>query len=300
MNKHHRLAFFTIIITLGLGTALTLALCDGSAKIGSVPTVVWCALVALGINWLAFIPSYINRTEHFFDLTGSVTYVTLIIVALVGSHDIDLRSVLVSAMVGLWALRLGSFLFFRVQETGGDGRFDTIKHQPLTFFYWWSLQALWVFVTGSCALVVITNAKREAFGWVAVIGALLWTGGFLIEVVADHQKTRFRADRKNDDSFIRTGLWRWSRHPNYFGEIVLWVGVTIMAIPLLSGWRWVALISPVFVTVLLTRVSGVPVLEARGRARWGNDEQYQNYLCDTSILLPRKPRGKIKAPLDQH
>jgi steroid 5-alpha reductase family enzyme len=275
MDRHHRLACFTVFCTLGLGTALTLALCEGSAKIGAIPTVALCAIVALGINWLAFIPSYLKRTEHFFDLTGSITYISLIVVALIGSHDLDLRSALVSIMVGLWALRLGSFLFLRVQKTGGDGRFDTIKHHPTTFFSWWSLQALWV----------------------AVIGTFLWVSGFLIEVLADRQKTRFRSNRENDGDFIRTGLWGWSRHPNYFGEITLWVGIAIMATPVLTGWRWVALISPVFVTFLLTRLSGIPILEARGKERWGNEEQYQNYLRDTPILLPRKPRDKIKTPL---
>lgn len=296
MDRHHRLACFTVICTLGLGTALTLALCEGSAKIGAIPTVALCAIVALGINWLAFIPSYLKRTEHFFDLTGSITYIALIVVALIGSHNLDLRSGAVSIMVGLWALRLGSFLFLRVKKTGGDGRFDTIKHHPTTFFSWWSLQALWVFMTGSCALAAITTTRREAFGWVAVIGTFLWAGGFLIEILADRQKTHFRSDRGNDGDFIRTGLWGWSRHPNYFGEIILWVGVAIIAIPVLTGWRWVALISPVFVTFLLTRLSGIPILEARGKERWGNEEQYQNYLRDTPILLPRKPRDKIKIP----
>ena len=293
MNKHRRLAFLTVTLTLALGAAITLALSDGSAKISSVPTIVICSSVAFGINWLAFIPSFLQRTEHYFDLIGSVTHITLVVVALAGSSQIDSRSVLVAIMVGVWAFRLGSFLFQRARKTGGDGRFDTIKHHPDTFFSWWSLQALWVLMTGSCALAVITSSDRQAFGWVGVIGTVMWIAGFLIEVVADLQKSRFRSNPANSSTFIQSGLWAWSRHPNYFGEILLWIGITVISIPVLSGWAWAALISPVFVIVLLTRMSGIPILEQRARDRWGGDEKYQEYLQSTPILLMQKPKAKI-------
>ena len=283
-----------VTFTLTLGTAITLALSDGSAKIGSVPTIVICSSVAFGINWLAFIPSYLRRTEHYFDLIGSVTHITLVIVALAGSSEIDARSILVAIMVGVWAFRLGSFLFLRAQKTGGDGRFDAIKHHPDTFFSWWSLQALWVFMTGSCALAVITSNDRQAFGWVATVGTVIWVTGFLIEVLADLQKSRFRSNEENSSTFIHSGLWAWSRHPNYFGEILLWIGIALISVPILSGWSWAALISPAFVIILLTRMSGIPILERRGRDRWGGDEKYQEYLQNTPILLMRKPKVKMK------
>ena len=294
MNQHQRLAFLTVVLTLGIATGLAFALSGGSAKVGELPVVVLCAAAAFVINWLAFIPSYLYRTEHYFDLVGSLTHLTLIVVALVGSSDLDLRSIIVSVIVGVWAVRLGSFLFLRAQKSGGDGRFDTIKHHPGTFFSWWSIQALWVLVTGSCSLVIITSAERETFGWVAVLGLALWAAGFLIEVLADRQKTQFRSVPKNSNTFIRSGLWAWSRHPNYFGEIVLWIGVAVLAIPLLSGWKFIALISPIFVFVLLTRISGIPILERRSIQRWGDDVAYQEYLRRTPILLMRKPNAKIK------
>ena len=240
-----------MVLTIGLGLALTIALSDGSSKVGGVPAVVLCAGAAFAINWLAFVPSYLKRTEHYFDLVGSLTHFTLILVALVGSSDLDLRAIVVSMLVGVWAARLGSFLFLRARNTGGDGRFDTIKHHPGTFFSWWSLQALWVLVTGSCSLAVITSMERQSFGWFAGVGVALWGVGFLMEIVADRQKTQFRSESKNTSSFIHSGLWAWSRHPNYFGEILLWIGIAVVAIPLLSGWRWIALISPIFVFVLL-------------------------------------------------
>ena len=121
-------------------------------------------------------------------------------------------------------------------------------------------------------------------------GLALWVGGFLFEVVADRQKSAFRAKPENAQRFIRDGLWAWSRHPNYFGEIVLWCGIALMALPVLQGWQYATLISPLFVVLLLTKISGVRMLEARGRKQWGDDPDYQAYVRSTPMLLPRPPR----------
>jgi len=121
----------------------------------------------------------------------------------------------------------------------------------------------------------------------ALIGLLVWVFGFAMEVVADYQKSRFNADPKNKGKFIQTGLWSRSRHPNYFGEIVLWIGVMIIALPVLQGWQWVALISPVFVTLLLTRVSGIPLLEKKADQKWGGQADYEAYKRQTPGLIPR-------------
>ena len=112
------------------------------------------------------------------------------------------------------------------------------------------------------------------------------------EVVADTQKSAFKADPANAGRFITTGLWSWSRHPNYFGEITLWTGMAVLALPVLSGWNWVALISPVFVFVLLTRISGIPMLEHRARKRWGDDPAFQAYTANTSVLVPLPPKKR--------
>ena len=120
-----------------------------------------------------------------------------------------------------------------------------------------------------------------------LVGFLVWAVGFAIEVVADSQKSRFSANPDNKGKFIQTGLWSRSRHPNYFGEIMLWIGVAIIALPVLRGWQWVALISPVFVTLLLTRVSGVPLLEKKADKKWGGQADYESYKKRTPELIPR-------------
>ena len=290
MANQNRNSLLGIVASLVIGVLVILAGSDGSVKIGSIAVFALCGVLSYIINWIVFVPSNAAKTEHYFDLTGSITYLTLTVVALLLSDDLDARAVIVAAMVVVWAARLGSFLFRRVRRDGRDGRFDRIKTDPLRFFMTWTLQGLWVLLTLACGLAIITSSRRESIEWVAIVGIVVWVAGFAIEVVADRQKSTFKRDPANAGRYITTGLWAWSRHPNYFGEITLWTGIAIIALPILDGWRWVTLISPVFVFLLLTRVSGIPLLEARGKKRWGDEEAYQAYTRDTPVLVPRPPR----------
>ncbi len=290
MTEQQRRSLIGITASIAIGVLVILAGSDGSTQVGSISVFAICGALAYLINWIVFIPSSAAKTEMYYDLTGSTTYITVTIVALVLSADLDARAMIVGAMVVVWALRLGSFLFRRIRKDGKDGRFDQIKTDPLRFFMAWSLQGLWVLLTMAAALAIITGTDRRSIGIVGGIGILVWIAGFAIEVVADRQKSAFKKDSANAGRFITTGLWAWSRHPNYFGEIVLWSGIAIIALPILSGWRWATLISPVFVTVLLTRVSGLPMLERRAQERWGDEPAFQEYTANTPVLVPRPPR----------
>ena len=215
-----------------------------------------------------------------------MTFPTL---ALLLSPVRDARSILLWIMVSVWAVRLGYFLFSRIHRDGKDGRFDELKQSFLRFLLTWTLQGLWVSLTAAAALVAITTENRSGLGIVEAIGILVWLAGFGVEVVADDQKRRWRANKRNKGKFIDTGLWAWSRHPNYFGEIVLWIGVLIIAAPVLVGWQWVVLISPIFVTLLITRVSGVNMLETRADEKWGGQPKYEAYKAKTPVLIMRPP-----------
>jgi steroid 5-alpha reductase family enzyme len=190
-------------------------------------------------------------------------------------------------LVVVWAVRLGSFLSRRIQKAGRDDRFDEIKPSFFRFLNAWTIQGLWVTFTMAAALVAITTTARKELDIFALVGFLVWAFGFGIEVIADTQKSRFNADPANKSKFIRTGLWSRSRHPNYFGEIVLWIGVTVIGMPVFQGWQWVALISPVFVTLLLTRISGVPLLEKKADKKWGGQAEYEAYKKATPVLIPK-------------
>ena len=256
--------------------------------VAGMPVMLLCVLVAFAVQWLVFIHAWRNRTERFFDLTGSLTYLSVLALALLLGNA-DPRSVLIVLLVAIWAARLGSFLFRRVSQAGHDRRFNQIKQSFSTFFMTWTLQGLWVSLTLACALAAMTSLQTVPLGAFAVAGGLLWLLGFVIEVVADQQKTAFRAIDENADRFITTGLWAWSRHPNYFGEIVLWLGITVIALPVLSGWQYLTLISPIFVYLLLTKISGVRMLENRANRAWGEDADYQAYKAKTPTLLLRPP-----------
>ena len=289
MHSRTRQAILALPIILTIGTAIGWAGSQGGIEAFGWPLFGLCGAAAFGLNWLVFIPAYAYQTERYFDLTGSLTYLLLVAAAL-AFGSADPRALLLGSLVALWATRLGRFLFRRIQEDGSDGRFDPLKPDFARFLMTWTLQGLWVFLTLSCALAAITSSDSRPLGIPALVGGVLWGLGFALEVISDRQKRAFRKEPTNRDRFITSGLWAWSRHPNYFGEILLWAGIAVIALPALSGWQYVTLVSPVFVFVLLTKISGIPMLEARGLRRWGDLPAYQDYRARTPALLLRPPR----------
>ena len=245
--------------------------------------------LAFAIQWIAFIPAYIFQTEKFYDLTGSLTYLSVVWYSLTYSSkyfvNLNLANLIIVILITFWAIRLGSFLFMRIHKDGEDKRFRTIKPSASQFFMTWTLQGLWVSLCSMCALTAISSETGLMINVLFYIGLILFVAGFLVEIIADKQKSKFRAIPENKDKFITSGLWARSRHPNYFGEIVLWSGIAVMSFSSLQGLQYLTLISPIFTYLLLVYVSGVRMLEARGDIKWGNNEDYKNYKKDTPVLL---------------
>jgi steroid 5-alpha reductase family enzyme len=287
MKKTDRNALIAFPVLVIVGLLFGLAGSQGGSSVFGIPLFALLVALAFLIQWLAFVPAFIRRTERFFDLTGSATYISVVTIGILLGAAVDARAILLWALVVIWAVRLGTFLFRRIRRAGKDNRFDDIKPSFIRFLNAWTIQALWVTFTVSAALVAITTTNRRALDLFALIGLLVWLLGFGIEVVADAQKSRFSAKPENHGRFIQTGLWARSRHPNYFGEILLWIGIAVVALPTLRGWQWVTLVSPVFVALLLTRVSGVPLLEKRAYEKWGGQADYETYKRTTPVLIPR-------------
>jgi len=242
------------------------------------------------IQWIAYIPAFIFKTEKFYDLTGSLTYIAAISFALYStntSQSLDPGSLIIGAAIIVWAVRLGSFLFMRVHKDKKDGRFDTIKTSFSQFFMTWTLQGMWVFICSSAALVAIANPTGVPINILFIMGLALFILGFVIEIIADNQKSAFRSIPENKDVFINEGLWARSRHPNYFGEITLWTGITVMGISTFEGMNYLALFSPIFSYLLLNYVSGVRMLEYRGHKKWGHLDAYKVYKESTPKLIPK-------------
>ena len=277
---------------IGIAVAVTLSLLiaiagsNNSTLYDGMPIFLLCASVGFVLHWLGFIPAYLFQTEHYFDLIGSISYVATVALAFALAPSFGARGLVVATLICVWAVRLGSFLFIRVKKAGQDRRFTQIKTKFFRFLLTWTLGGTWVFITMAAGLAAMTSQSQSPVDGFLVVGATLWVIGFGIEVVADQQKTAFRKDPANAEKFISSGLWSISRHPNYFGEIILWIGIAVIALPVLEGWQWVTLVSPVFVSFLLLKVSGVPMLENNAESRWGNDPEFRQYKAKTPTLIP--------------
>lgn len=287
MKESDRKSLVALPVVVLLAALLAVAGSQGGATLGGIPVFALAVGAAFVIQWVVFIPSFKAQTEKFYDLTGSLTYIAITLLLVLLTPGIDARALLLAAMVLAWAVRLGTFLFRRISRAGKDDRFDEIKPSFVRFLNVWTIQGLWVVFTAAAAWVAMTSETRVALDGFALVGFVVWAVGFGLEVVADQQKGRFSADPANKGKFISTGLWAKSRHPNYFGEILLWIGVAVVALPALQGWQWVALISPVFVTLLLTKVSGVPLLEKKADTKWGGQADYESYKESTPVLIPK-------------
>ena len=278
------------IVSIFLGLLIALAGSQGSETYNGVAIFAICASVSYILHWVIFIPSFIFQTEHYFDLTGSISYLSALALGFYLAPSVDIRDLIIGLLIAVWAIRLGSFLFLRVKQDGKDNRFTVMKTQFHWYLMTWTIGGLWVFLTMCAGLAAITSSKSVPLGITAYIGLALWVFGFAIEVIADRQKRIFKKQKDKNFEFITTGLWAWSRHPNYFGEITLWMGLTLIALPVLSGWQLVTLISPIFVYILLTRISGIKLLEDRGMKKWGSDPEYIDYINRTPALILKKPR----------
>jgi len=251
-----------------------------------IDSVMDAILYAFIIQWVLFVPAYLFQTEKFFDISGSFTYIFVVSYILFSNYTssgINYGNILLSSFIIIWAIRLGSFLFFRIKKDGEDKRFRSIKPSPTRFFMTWSLQGMWVSICSACALTGMANGI--VLNSLFYLGAFIFVLGFIVEIIADNQKTKFRKDPVNKDKFINSGLWSYSRHPNYLGEIILWLGISIISLSSLTGWQLITLTSPIFTYVLLVYISGIRILEARGRKKWGHLDSYQEYIKSTPTLL---------------
>ena len=283
-------AAISIIISLVIALSLINAGSQGSIIVNELPLFAICAPIGFLLHWTFFIPSYALKTDHYFDLIGSSSYIATVITAAMLSPSLDMRGMIISGMIIIWAIRLGLFLFTRIKQDGKDVRLDVIKTKFIRFLNLWTLGGLWVLVTMGAGLAAITSTISLEIGIIGYIGIGLWIFGFMVEVMADSQKRQFRKDPNNKGHFISTGVWSWSQHPNYFGEITLWFGIALLAYPVLSGWQLATLISPVFVYLLLTKVSGINLLDDIAQERWGSDPEYLDYTRRTSKLILSPPK----------
>lgn len=274
------------IFTNFLISFLTFSICIFIANLTGIQNITYAVLFIFLIHLLIFLPSYFFQTEKFFDLTGTISYVSSVLFIFFKSNNIEsinLGSLVLSTFIIIWSLRLGTFLFLRIKKAGKDRRFNEIKKSFSWFFMTFSVSGMWVSICSICALTGIANGI--IFSSTTIIGIIIFIIGFTIEIIADSQKTKFRANDDNKDKFISSGLWKYSRHPNYLGEIILWLGISLISFSSLEGFQYITLISPIFTYLLLVNVSGINFLEKSGKKKWGHLESYKKYLKETPRLF---------------
>ena len=247
-------------------------------------------LVALAVNGAFFAFAAVRKTDVVTDLSYSLTFALLAVVLLFTGAREPVQLV-VSLLVLAWAVRLGGYLLRRILRMKVDHRFDGMRDDPLRFARFWLLQAITVAVVMLPVSYLLDRNHPPRLGAWAIAGACIWLAGFVLETVADAQKSAFKAKDENRRRFIASGLWRYSRHPNYFGEMLVWWGLFVYAIPVLHGAGFAVVVGPVFITLLLLFVSGIPLLERSADERHGGDPAYRDYKRRTSILVPLPPRG---------
>ncbi|CAL1294431.1 unnamed protein product [Larinioides sclopetarius] len=244
------------------------------------------ATVDFGIQFSAFIVSAFLKTEKFYDITGSLTYIVLAHLCTKWVPERSMRQTIQSGMILTWAVRLGTFLFIRVLKSGKDRRFDKVRGNPKLFFVYWTMQGVWIYITLLPSLLLLSRPDFAPLTNRDYLGFSLWILGFTIEVVADFQKSVFTNMPENKGKFINTGLWSISRHPNYLGEILLWFGLYFSSSSTFKGKEILCVLCPIFDMFLITRFSGIPPLEKYGLQKWGRDPQYIEYVKKTSSLIP--------------
>ena len=262
-------------------------------EIRGVNAFTFTLIVAVLLQVIFFIPSFLLKTEKYYDLVGSLTYITTVSLAYFSVQTKTIIDSIIYFYVMVWALRLGIYLFRRVRNDGKDVRFEKAKRHFFWFLQYWMGQALWVSLTACAAIIAILSPEEDTLPVLAMVGMALWLSGFTIESLSDYQKRVFRKENNPSEAFIHTGLWARSRHPNYFGEITLWTGIAVIALNTLTGIEYITLVSPIFVYILLTRMSGVNLLERIADERYGHLEEYQRYKRNTPVLVPKLSKDKI-------
>lgn len=241
-------------------------------------------LISLGIQVLLFIPAYLIKTDKLTDLSYSLTFVILAGLMYLRS-DQDILKLILFLMVAVWGFRLGYYLVKRIWKIGKDKRFDDIRINLFKFL------SFWVFQGAVIPLVLVPSMLffnlKTSFSVILVFGFLVWLAGFLVETFSDLQKYKFINNPKNKGKWVNTGLWKISRHPNYFGEILCWVGIYFYTFSSLVGTqKLIALISPLTISTILLFISGIPKLEKKADKKWGSDKNYQEYKRKTAVLIP--------------
>ncbi|XP_071901760.1 uncharacterized protein [Coffea arabica] len=247
------------------------------------------AIVTVGYQFFFFIITFLLRFDKVTDFAGSSNFVILAVLTLVLKGSWHFRQVILSLLAVLWGLRLALFLLMRILQWGEDRRFDEMRNNLGKLAVFWTFQAVWVWTVSLPVTIVNASDRDPSLEARDVIGWIMWSVGILIEATADQQKLTYKNNPENRGRWCNVGVWKYSRHPNYFGEILLWWGIFVASTPVLKGAEWLVIFGPIFLTLLLLFLSGIPLLEDSADKKFGGVAAYRDYKKTTSPLIPLPP-----------
>ncbi|CAF0867173.1 unnamed protein product [Didymodactylos carnosus] len=246
-------------------------------------------IITVGYQLIFFIITYIVKFDKITDFGGSTNFILIALTTFFLHQTYYTRQIIVTCLVCIWAIRLGLFLLIRILKWGEDNRFDNIRTNFFKLLGFYAFQILWVWVVSLPVTFINSSNKNPNIDGFDIAGICLWAIGVCIEAIADVQKLVYKQDPTNHNHWCDKGLWKYSRHPNYFGEMMVWWGVFLLAVPILFEAKWVAILSPLFLMFLLLFLSGIPPLEKSMEQRFGQREDFRLYKTQTSplIVMPR-------------
>lgn len=254
------------------------------------------AIVTVGYQLLFFIITALLKFDKVTDFAGSTNFIIIAVLTLVVKGTWHFRQVVLTLLAVIWGTRLALFLLMRILQWGEDRRFDEMRDNLGKLAFFWMFQAVWVWAVSLPVTVVNASDRDPSLQAVDIIGWVMWSVGMIVEATADQQKLKFKNAPENRGKWCNVGLWKYSRHPNYFGEILLWWGIFVASTPLLEGAEWLIILGPIFLTLLLLFVSGIPLLEVSADKKFGNVAAYRIYKGTTSPLIPLPPVVYGKLP----
>lgn len=242
-------------------------------------------IISMSFQTLFFIFATYFKTDKVTDLSYGLTFILLAAYLFVQNSSKELPQIIIIAMITVWGLRLATHLLYRIIMIKQDPRFDGVRESFWKFAKFWTLQgiAVWLIMLP----VIIWFSIPIKFNYISIIGIIIWITGLILETTADIQKFKQKSDNNRKDKWLSTGVWKYSRYPNYLGELLCWWGIFIFVLPSLSGWLWFGIIGPITITILLLLVTGIPLLEKSREDRYGKDPEYQKYKKNTGLLIPK-------------